>query len=51
MDAAKNISGIEVVEVKNLNAEVLAPGTKMGRATLWSEDAIDALRKGGLFLK
>ncbi|MBL7055237.1 50S ribosomal protein L4 [Candidatus Woesearchaeota archaeon] len=51
MDAAKNISGIEVVEIKNLNAEILAPGTKMGRATLWSEDAIDALRKGGLFLK
>ena len=51
IDAAKNIAGVEVVEVKNLNTEVLAPGTNPGRATLWSEAAIDILSKKGLFLK
>ena len=50
-EAARNIPGINVVEVKDLNAEVLAPGTKPGRVTLWSESAIDVLNKGGLFLK
>lgn len=49
--SAKNIPGVEIIEVKNLNAEVLAPGTKPGRLTLWSEAAVDVLSKEGLFLK
>ena len=48
---AKNILGIEVVEVRKLNAELLAPGANPGRATLWSESAIDVLGKEGLFSK
>jgi len=51
IDAAKNIPGLEVVEVKNLNAEVLAPGANVGRATLWSDAAINILDKERLFLK
>ncbi|MFH1544544.1 MAG: 50S ribosomal protein L4 [archaeon] len=41
--AARNIEGIDVVQEKNLNAELLAPGTKAGRLTLWTESAISAL--------
>ncbi len=51
IDTAKNLPGIDVVEVKNLNAELLAPGTVPGRATLWSEAAIDMIEKEKLFLK
>ncbi len=47
--AARNIPGIEVVEVKNINAELLAPGCQMGRLTLWSEGAIDTLADKKLF--
>ena len=50
-ESAKNIPSVDVVEVKNLNAEVLAPGTNPGRLTLWSEAAIEILSKEKLFLK
>jgi large subunit ribosomal protein L4e len=42
--AARNIEGIEVVSAKQLNAEHLAPGTKAGRLTIWTENAINYLR-------
>lgn len=48
--AAKNIPGLEIVDVKHVNAELLAPGTVPGRLTLWSEGAIDIMEKEGLFL-
>ncbi|MFH1586911.1 MAG: 50S ribosomal protein L4 [Candidatus Diapherotrites archaeon] len=41
--AARNLEGVDVVNVKNLNAELLAPGAKPGRLTIWSETAIEAL--------
>lgn len=41
--AANNIPGVEVVEVKNLNTEMLAPGTYPGRLTLWSIGALNQL--------
>lgn len=47
--AAKNIQGVEVVDVKHINAELLAPGAVPGRLTLWSEAAIDVMEKEGLF--
>ena len=46
---ARNISGIDVVEVKNINAELLAPGTKPGRLTLWTTSSIEILEKEALF--
>lgn len=46
--AASNISGVDVVDVKRLNAEHLAPGAKAGRLAVWSAGAIAAL-SGGLF--
>lgn len=47
--SARNIPGVDVVEVKHLNTELLAPGTHPGRLTLWSEAAIDELNKQKLF--
>jgi large subunit ribosomal protein L4e len=38
--AARNLSGVDVVKVKDLNAELLAPGTHPGRLTIWTEGAI-----------
>lgn len=49
MNSAKNIPGVDVCLVQNLNAELLAPGTHPGRLTLWTEGAIDALAKQNLF--
>ncbi|MHA2052500.1 MAG: 50S ribosomal protein L4 [Candidatus Hodarchaeales archaeon] len=43
MNAARNISGIDVVFVDQLNTEHLAPGTHAGRLTVWSKSAIDFL--------
>jgi large subunit ribosomal protein L4e len=44
-EAANNIPGLDVVTVKNLNTELLAPGTHMGRLTLWTNGAVEQLDK------
>lgn len=41
--AVKNIPGTDFSIVKNINAELLAPGTHAGRLTIWSESAIKKL--------
>ncbi|MBR9682397.1 MAG: 50S ribosomal protein L4 [Candidatus Aenigmarchaeota archaeon] len=41
--AASNIPGVDVCHVKNLNVELLAPGTQAGRLTIWSESSIKQL--------
>jgi large subunit ribosomal protein L4e len=46
--AASNIPGVDVINVKKLNAEALAPGGHLGRATLFTTKALDEL-KNGLF--
>lgn len=46
---ARNIPGIDLVVVENLNAEVLAPGTHAGRITLYTEAAIKRLADEKLF--
>lgn len=43
--AARNVPGIEIVNVGNLNAELLAPGTHPGRLTVWTESAIKKVEK------
>lgn len=48
-NAVKNISGVDVVGVRSLNTELLAPGAKAGRLTLWTIPAIDILEKENLF--
>ncbi|MBU0457095.1 MAG: 50S ribosomal protein L4 [Nanoarchaeota archaeon] len=47
--AAKNLSGIDVVEAKELNAELLSPGTMSGRVTLWTENAVKKIAEEKLF--
>jgi len=47
--SAKNVAGVDVVDVKKLNAELLAPGCIPGRLALFSEQAVDLIEKEGLF--
>jgi large subunit ribosomal protein L4e len=42
--AANNLLGVDVAFVKNLNAELLAPGTHPGRLTVWTKDSVEELR-------
>ena len=44
-EAARNLPGLDVVSVENLNAEVLAPGTHQGRLTVWTNSAFEKLEK------
>lgn len=43
--AATNITGVNVVTVSNLNAELLAPGTHPGRLAIWTANAIEKLNQ------
>jgi large subunit ribosomal protein L4e len=43
--AAANASGLDCVCVQNLNAELLAPGGHVGRATLFTTKSLEALKK------
>ncbi len=47
--AARNLEFLEVWPVRQLNAEVLAPGCKPGRLTVWTEEAIEILKNENLF--
>ena len=42
-EAAKNMNGVDVVELSNINAKILAPGGRPGRLALWTESAIKKL--------
>ncbi|MGQ9625009.1 MAG: 50S ribosomal protein L4 [Candidatus Bathycorpusculaceae bacterium] len=42
-EAARNIPGVDVATIKDLNTEVLAPGAHPGRLTIWTESAIEKL--------
>jgi large subunit ribosomal protein L4e len=43
VEAARNVPGVDVATVADLNVEMLAPGTHPGRLTLWTSDAIGRL--------
>ncbi|MDH5459959.1 MAG: 50S ribosomal protein L4, partial [Candidatus Bathyarchaeota archaeon] len=43
--AARNVPGVDIVTVDNLNAEILAPGTHPGRLTIWTSSAIERLNE------
>ena len=49
--SAKNLPGVEVISVQNLNAEILAPGAEIGRATLFTKSAIERMEKENLFFE
>ncbi len=48
--AARNIPGVDIIPVKHINAEFLAPGGVPGRLTLFTDNAINLLEKEKLFL-
>ncbi|MFH0868865.1 MAG: 50S ribosomal protein L4 [archaeon] len=48
-NAAKNIAGVEVVSVKNLNAAQLAPGARPSRLAIWTHAALNLMQKERLF--
>ena len=41
--AARNLPGVDVVTAKDLCAEDLAPGGDLGRLTVWTKSAVEAL--------
>lgn len=40
-EAARNLPGVDVVSVENLNVQILAPGTHAGRLTVWINSAFE----------
>jgi large subunit ribosomal protein L4e len=48
--SGSSIPGVEVVNVKKINAQILAPGAKPGRLALFTEKAIDVMEKENLFM-
>jgi large subunit ribosomal protein L4e len=40
-EAARNLPGVDIVSVRNLNVELLAPGTHPGRLTVWTSSAFE----------
>ncbi|NYZ74791.1 50S ribosomal protein L4 [Candidatus Micrarchaeota archaeon] len=47
--ASRNIPGVDVVKVDELNAELLAPGGDAGRLTLWTKSALQKLAEKQLY--
>lgn len=45
--AARNLLGVNVVQVKGLNTELLAPGTHPGRLTIWTSSALQGIGELG----
>jgi large subunit ribosomal protein L4e len=41
--AARNLPGVDIIKVNNLNAELLAPGSHPGRLILWGKTAFSSL--------
>jgi len=50
LKSAKNIPGIDVVLIKNINTMLLAPGGVPGRLTLFTKSAIEMMDEEGLFV-
>jgi large subunit ribosomal protein L4e len=45
IEAARNLPGVSISYVKDLNPELLAPGTHPGRLTVWTSSSMETLRK------
>jgi large subunit ribosomal protein L4e len=43
VEAARNIPGVDITTLNNLNTELLAPGTHPGRLTLWTNSAFETV--------
>jgi large subunit ribosomal protein L4e len=51
LSSARNLPGVDVVSVDSLNAELLAPGCDVARATLFTKAAVETIEKNNLFVK
>jgi len=49
--AARNLQGVEVCEIKKINAELLAPGAELGRLTIFTQESLNILKEKSLFGK
>ncbi len=49
LKSAKNIRGIDIIKANQLNVELLAPGTKPGRLTIYTDKAIKEIETKKLF--
>ncbi|MBI5226318.1 50S ribosomal protein L4 [Candidatus Micrarchaeota archaeon] len=47
--AVRNLPGVDAIDVKNLNAELLAPGGDAGRLIVWTQDALAEMNQEKLF--
>lgn len=50
VNAAKNILGIDIIPINQINVELLAPGSHAGRLTIYTEGAIQRLEKENMFM-
>ena len=50
LEKCRNLPGVEIVRIKSVNAELLAPGTEPGRLTLFTKSAIEKLGREKLFM-
>ena len=50
LEKCKNLPGIDIVQIKNINTELLAPGTIPGRLTIFTKSAVEKLEKEKLFM-
>ena len=50
LKSCRSIPGVDVVGVKKINAELLAPGAHIGRLTFFTEKAVDLMEKENLFM-
>jgi len=41
----RNLPGVDIVTPRELNAELLAPGTHAGRLTVFTEGALEEIRR------
>jgi large subunit ribosomal protein L4e len=44
--ATRNIPGVDIVKIENINCNLLAPGTHAGRLTIYSKSAVEKLNEG-----
>jgi large subunit ribosomal protein L4e len=50
LKAGANIPGIDVVQISDINAKLLAPGAVPGRLTLYTEKSIELLKEKNMFV-
>ncbi|MBT3303783.1 50S ribosomal protein L4 [Candidatus Woesearchaeota archaeon] len=50
VERVKNVPGVEIAKVNEINAKILAPGAEAGRLVLFSEDSIKKISEDKLFI-